>query len=84
MILILFGLFLTSPEVLHVHAGGPGLYNTECPFAEVATRHGDSSLPSSAAIVATWWTVGPTPAASVDHARSRCARYTDPRAPPLG
>lgn len=83
--LILFGLFLTSPDVLHAHGAGGllGLYNAECPLAEVAARHGVASLPSVPAIVATWWTVGPAPAAVVALVPSPFARHTDSRAPPL-
>ena len=82
--LILFALLLTSPELLHAHgANGLGLYNPDCPFADVAARHGEASLPSVATIVATWWTVGLATVPAVDHVPSSVTRYTDPRAPPL-
>ena len=82
--LILFALLLTSPELLHAHgANGLGLYNPDCPFADVAARHGEASLPSVATIVAMWWTVGLAAVPVVDHIPTSVTRYTDPRAPPL-
>jgi len=82
--LILFGLFLTSPELLHEHrAGGLGLYSSECPLAEVAARHGEASLPSIPLVVATWWAVGTAPVAAILQVPSPLVRSADPRAPPL-
>src|ERR1700693_2600533 len=83
--LILLALLLTSPELLHAHgANGLGLYNPDCPFADVAARHAEASLPSVATIVATWSTVGLAEAPANGHIPSSRACYTDPRAPPLG
>jgi hypothetical protein len=82
--LLLFALLLISPELLHAHgANGLGLYNPDCPFADVAARHAEASLTSIATIVATWWTVGLATIPTVDHVPSALTRYTDPRAPPL-
>ena len=82
--LILFALLLTSPELLHAHgANGLGLYNPDCPFADVAARHGEASLPSVATIVTTWSVVGRAEAPAIGHVPSSFACYSDPRAPPL-
>ena len=82
--LICFGLFLTSPALLHAHGGGaPGLYSSECPLSEVATRHGAASLPSTPSVVATWCTVGTALAIMVAPVPTAFARHTDSRAPPL-
>jgi hypothetical protein len=82
--LILFALLLVSPGLLHAHgANGAGLYNPDCPFADVAARHSEASLPSVATIVATWWTVGLAAMLTIADVPSSVARYTDPRAPPL-
>ena len=82
--LVCFGLLLTSPALLHAHqAGDPGLYSTECPLAEIASRHTDASLPSAPAVVATWWTVEPAPVLTPGHVPTPFARSADSRAPPL-
>jgi hypothetical protein len=82
--LILFALLLVSPGLLHAHgANGAGLYNPDCPFADVAARHSEASLPSVATIVATWWTVGRAATLTIGHIPSSTACCTDPRAPPL-
>jgi hypothetical protein len=82
--LILFALLLVSPELLHAHgANGLGLYNPDCPFADVTARHGEASLPSVATIVATWWTVGLAAVPAVGPIRFSVPRYADPRAPPI-
>jgi hypothetical protein len=82
--LILFGLFLTSPELLHDHrASGLGLYSAECALAEIAARHGEASLPAVPVVVATWWVVGSPPVALLTQVPSPLVRSADPRAPPL-
>ena len=82
--LVSFGLLLTSPELLHAHRSGElGLYNTECPLAEIASRHADVSLPSAPAVVAAWWTVQMAPALAPAHVFTLFVRSADSRAPPL-
>lgn len=82
--LTFFALFLTSPELLHAHgADSVGLYNAQCPLAEIAARRGQASLPSTSPDMATWWAVGPAPLAVVLQLFTSFARYTDSRAPPL-
>jgi hypothetical protein len=39
---ILFGLLLTSPELLHAHGHGLGLYNADCPLPK--SRHATVKL----------------------------------------
>ena len=81
--LVLFALFLTSPELLHEHrSSGLGLYSAECPLAEISARHGEASLPSAPLIVATRWTVGPAAVAMDLQIASPFVRSADPRAPP--
>jgi hypothetical protein len=82
--LVFFGLLLTSAEILHAHRSGDvGLYNTECPLAEIAARHGDASLPSAPPTVATPWTVEPAPAAVPSNVPAPPVSSADSRAPPL-
>jgi len=82
--LVCFGLLLTGPELLHAHRSGElGLYNTECPLAEIASRHADASLPSAPAVVATWWTVQVAPTLAPRHVVTLFVRSADSRAPPL-
>jgi hypothetical protein len=82
--LVLFGLFLTSPQVLHAHgAGGLGFYSAECPLADIAARHGQASLPTLPLVVATWWTLGHVPAVAAIYVPTPLVRSTDSRAPPL-
>jgi len=82
--LVCFGLLLTGPELLHAHRSGElGLYNTECPLAEIAARHSDASLPSAPLVVATWWTIEMAPALPPAQASTLFARSADSRAPPL-
>jgi hypothetical protein len=82
--LVLFALFLTSPELLHDHrSSGLGLYSAECPLAEVAARLGEASLSSVPLVVATWWAVGAATVAVLAEAPSPLVRSADPRAPPL-
>jgi hypothetical protein len=82
--LVLFGLFLTSPQVLHAHgAGGIGLYSAECPLADIAARHGDASLPVVPLVVATWWMVEPAAVVAASHVPTPLVRSTDSRGPPL-
>ncbi len=82
--LVILGLLFTSPDLLHAHrAGTVGLYNAECPLAEIAARYGVASLPSAPPIVAPWWTVGSAPAAAVAQIPALFARCTNSRAPPL-
>jgi hypothetical protein len=81
--LIAFGLLLTSAELLHVHRSGElGLYNTECPLAEVAARHSEASLPSTPLLVATWLTVDRAPVVTSLSVSTLFARSADSRAPP--
>ena len=48
LVLAGLGVLLASFQPLHVHgAGRAGLYNEECPLAELAGRHGQLSLPSA-------------------------------------
>ncbi len=82
--LVFFGLLLTSPELLHAHRSGDvGLYNTECPLAEIAARHGDASLPSAPPTVATPWTVERAPAVAPSDVPASFVSSADSRAPPL-
>jgi hypothetical protein len=82
--LVVFALFLTSPELLHAHgASGLGLYNADCPFAEVSARHGEASLAQAPTVAAGWLPVGLAEATVVAHVPARLARSADPRAPPL-
>lgn len=84
LVVVVFAPLFTSPELLHAHrAGTVGLYNAECPLAEIAARYGVASLPSAPPIVAPWWTVGPAPAAAVAQILAPFARCTNSRAPPL-
>ena len=82
--LVSFAILLTSSELLHVHRSGePGVYNTECPLAEIATRHGDVPLPSVPTFVATWWVMETAPGLAASHVLPLFVRSADSRAPPL-
>jgi hypothetical protein len=82
--LVFFGLLLTSPELLHAHhSGESGLYNTECPLAEIAARHSDAPLPSAPPVVAPWSMVEMAPALAPGHVLALFARSADSRAPPI-
>ncbi len=82
--LVSFGLLLTGQELLHAHRSGElGLYNTECPLAEIAARHADASLPSAPAVLATGWTAQVAPALAPGHVFTLFVRSADSRAPPL-
>ena len=84
VVLILFGLLLTRSQLLHAHRSGePGLYNTECPLAEIAARQVDASLPSVPSVVATGWTLEGAPAVAASPIYPLFARSADSRAPPL-
>jgi hypothetical protein len=82
--LVFFAILLTSPELLHAHRSGePGVYNTDCPLAEIAARHGDASLPSVPVVFATWWVVETAPTVAASPVTPLFISSTDPRAPPL-
>jgi hypothetical protein len=82
--LVFFALLLMSPELLHAHrSGAVGLYNAECPLAEIAARHSDASLPSELPIVPIGPSVETVPTVGPDNAASSSVRFADPRAPPL-
>ena len=82
--LVFFAVLLTSPGLLHAHRSGePGVYNTECPLAEIAARHGDVPLPSISALVATWSVVEMAPAIATSPVTPLFVSSADSRAPPL-
>jgi hypothetical protein len=82
--LVSFGLLLTSTELLHAHRSGElGLYNTECPLAEIAARHSDASLPSASPVVAIWSMVEIAPLRAPGDVSTSFVRSADSRAPPL-
>ena len=81
--LVFFAVLLTSPELLHAHRSGePGVYNTECPLAEIAARHGDVPLPSLSAFVAIWSVVEMAPATAASPVTPLFVSSADSRAPP--
>lgn len=82
--LVFFAILLASPVLLHAHRSGePGVYNTECPLAEIAARHGDVPLPSLAVLVATWSEVEKAPTVVASHVLPLFVRSADSRGPPL-
>jgi hypothetical protein len=82
--LVLFGLLLTSPELLHAHRSGDvGLYSTECPLAEIAARHGEVSLASAPPMAPIGPSVETVAAVVSDHVLLLFVRSADSRAPPL-
>ena len=83
LVVVALGLIGASPDLLHAHrSAGPGLYDAECPLAEIAAHGGQglvlSSIPTvpAAGIADVVVTVVPA---------SFCARLSCPchsRAPP--
>jgi len=75
---------VTSAHPLHVHgADKPGLYNGECPLAEVAAPRGPAA--AAPAPVALWigLLVGTAPTAADPHVSAAPALASASRAPPL-
>jgi hypothetical protein len=84
LVLVALGLVWTSPDLLHAHRStGPGLYNAECPFAEIAARDRQESPPASrpavpvAEIADVGATIVPAPLGA------RLQLHSGSRAPPL-
>jgi hypothetical protein len=68
----------------HSHDDGqPGLYNAECPLAEVSAIHAVAQLPDSHGIASYSVLVGLIVSMSLGWIPSPSFRVTEPRAPPL-
>jgi hypothetical protein len=68
----------------HSHDDGqPGLYNAECPLAEVSAIHAVGQLPDPHGIASFTVLGGPIVSVSFGWVPSPSFRVTEPRAPPL-
>ena len=73
----------TNQELLDAHgSAGPGLYNAECPFAEVAARDRQEFLASSTPAVRAVETAEVAAIVAPTLVGPRLSRHFDPRAPP--
>jgi len=86
LLLVLAGLavLLGSFQPPHIHgASRAGLYNEECPLAELTGRHGQLSLPAAPPAVWIGLITRPIPAIEVPECPAAATSRTNPRAPPL-
>jgi hypothetical protein len=77
-------LLLGSPEGFHTHRSeAPGIYDAHCPFAELAARQGDGSLPSAPPAVSVPHVVDAAPVVSAARFAQAPAADAVGRAPPV-
>jgi hypothetical protein len=84
MALLSFAFALEGSQPTHIHEDGRlGLYNGECPLAQLAAVHTDGWAPQPLAIASPAPVALPPAVASSGSAPSRSPSLTDSRAPPL-
>ena len=82
--LITLTLLFASPEQVHGHSTTqPGLYNADCPFAAIAARDGQASLPSSPLAVSTACAARLIAIVAQTDLSTRVPLHSEFRAPPL-
>ena len=82
--LITLTLLFASPEQVHGHSTTqPGLYNADCPFAAIAARDGQASLPSSPPAVSTACAARLIAIVAQTDLSTRVPLHSEFRAPPL-
>jgi len=82
--LLALAMVVTSPAPFHVHlSSNPGLYDAECPLAELAGGHGEASLPSAPPAVWAGRVEGFVLFTAPGLARALAVVVTESRAPPF-
>ncbi len=82
--LVTLTLLFASPEQVHGHSTTqPGLYNADCPFAAIAARDGQASLPSSPPAVSTACAARLIAIVAQTDLSTRVPLHSEFRAPPL-
>src|SRR5262249_39507124 len=82
--LLSFAMALAGMQPVHSHENGRlGLYNAECPLAQLGALHADTCAPPSPASPSPPLGSLPTPPVAPVWAPAPPASLADPRAPPL-
>ena len=83
LVLIALTLTVEGSQPAHTHASSTaGLYDSECPLAELAAFHGASPLPESPPAVSVALADSAPAARSSEQPPASPAKHTDSRAPP--
>jgi hypothetical protein len=82
--LLSFAIAAEGSQPVHTHEDGrPGIYNAECPLAQLAAVHADGWVPQRLAIGSPAQVALSVAVTSGGWAPSLSASFTDSRAPPL-
>jgi hypothetical protein len=83
LVLVALTLVVEGSQPGHTHGGSSaGLYNEDCPLADLAGLHAASPLPQSSSSVGIPLVAGAPPATGDEHRQPAPAAASDSRAPP--
>jgi hypothetical protein len=83
LVVVAVGLIWASPDLLHAHrSAGPGLYDAECPLAEIAAHGGQGLVLSSIPAVPAAGLANVVATVVPANFCARLSRPCDSRAPP--